>query len=314
MVTPPDLPLLPAVDLPIWRQQIRADFFPLWLEPRMPGPFRAHAVVKTRPDCRLAHVRCSSHKATLALGDCKDLNSRWGKLLWLIEGRAHLEQGARSIDIEAGHWVVTEADRPYEMEFDEGATFAVMVCASDDSGAWRNLASRIGSHALPTHDASRLALGSVLAAAAADVALESDSCSVLRYSVRHYLEIAAGRADETPRQNHPSTRHLLAAAQSFVLSHLPRPDLRPDTIAAAISISRRTLYKAFAEAGESPQAYVQRMRLLRAKEWLGDPRHSHRSLTDLAMALGFNDAAYFSRAFRRQFGRTPSALRHAART
>ncbi|MBN9423018.1 MAG: helix-turn-helix domain-containing protein [Candidatus Accumulibacter sp.] len=40
-----------------------------------------------------------------------------------------------------------------------------------------------------------------------------------------------------------------------------------------------------------------------------DPRRNNHSISEVAFSLGFNDAAHFSRAFRRCFGRTPSEWR-----
>lgn len=61
------------------------------------------------------------------------------------------------------------------------------------------------------------------------------------------------------------------------------------------------------QTGESPQNYVERVRLSLADEWL---RAGGRSVSEIADALGFRSPFYFSRRFRKAFGKSPSS--HAA--
>ena len=42
---------------------------------------------------------------------------------------------------------------------------------------------------------------------------------------------------------------------------------------------------------------------------LHDQGAAHMRVTDVALAVGFQDISYFNRAFRRKFGETPSAAR-----
>ena len=45
------------------------------------------------------------------------------------------------------------------------------------------------------------------------------------------------------------------------------------------------------------------------RDSLCDPALAARSISEIAVAWGFNDAAHFSRAFRARFGRSPRELR-----
>jgi AraC-like DNA-binding protein len=105
---------------------------------------------------------------------------------------------------------------------------------------------------------------------------------------------------------------LLSEARQYVRQHLDRHDLSPDQIAAAIHVSRRTLYHAFELAGETPQAMVQRLRLERCRDVLSHAGGQGPSITQLALEFGFADPAYFTRVFRQRFGSTPSQYRAQA--
>jgi AraC family transcriptional regulator, positive regulator of tynA and feaB len=99
------------------------------------------------------------------------------------------------------------------------------------------------------------------------------------------------------------------AARRLVQQQLHDPELAPDRLAAALHVSRRTMFNAFAAAGETPQAFLLRSRLERCRERLGSEDAARVSITQVALDAGFVDLAHFSRAFRRHFGYTPSQAR-----
>ena len=100
---------------------------------------------------------------------------------------------------------------------------------------------------------------------------------------------------------------LRALAQSVIRANLTRPDLTPETIAAALRISRATLYRVFAPEDGVMQV-VHRERLLAVRDALNDPFEA-RSLARLADAYGIGSPSQLSRGFRRQFGMVPKAWR-----
>ena len=76
-------------------------------------------------------------------------------------------------------------------------------------------------------------------------------------------------------------------------------------------VSRSCLYRAFqAEFGCPPSAYLTRYRIQRAKQLL---RHSALTVGAVAASVGFEDPYYFSRAFRRETGMSPTEYRGAGR-
>jgi AraC-like DNA-binding protein len=91
------------------------------------------------------------------------------------------------------------------------------------------------------------------------------------------------------------------------------PGLSSERIARALSISTRLLQRIFAERNESPMAHVWEERIDRAARLLADPRATHRSVTEIAFACGFNDTTHFGRVFAARMAMTPTQWRRRAR-
>jgi AraC-like DNA-binding protein len=83
----------------------------------------------------------------------------------------------------------------------------------------------------------------------------------------------------------------------------------PAQVARALGMAERTLKRKLAEQGTSYSALLDRQRQTRALELL----RTEASIDAVAERLGYSDAANFTRAFRRWTGKSPRAVRKAAR-
>lgn len=101
-----------------------------------------------------------------------------------------------------------------------------------------------------------------------------------------------------------------ARIDRWLRTHLAQP-LRIADLAAHCGFGMRRFHQLFIEAfGETPHRYLQRLRLDTSLALLADPR---RSLTDVALDVGFGDQSAYTHAFTRRFGLAPGqwrALRH----
>jgi AraC family transcriptional regulator, positive regulator of tynA and feaB len=94
------------------------------------------------------------------------------------------------------------------------------------------------------------------------------------------------------------------AVKAYVGDHLQDPGLNATTIAAALHVSKRTLYRLFAENGDSLAAYIRRERLRRAK-WELEARAAV-SIREVALRWGFLNGGHFAKLFLEEFGSRPS--------
>ena len=100
-----------------------------------------------------------------------------------------------------------------------------------------------------------------------------------------------------------------AAAAGYIHAHAEEP-LTVATVAEAVGLSANYLGELFkAEFGLSVHDYVNRLRIERARDLLA---LSDRSVTDIALAVGFDGPSYFGKVFRRATGHTPRAYRNLA--
>jgi AraC-like DNA-binding protein/effector-binding domain-containing protein len=84
-------------------------------------------------------------------------------------------------------------------------------------------------------------------------------------------------------------------------------DMPLSALAARAGLSPFYLHRVFsAVAGETPKQYGLRLRLSRAAAWL---LTSDEPVLRIALSCGFRSPEVFTRAFRRQFGTTPTAYR-----
>ncbi|MGH8221284.1 MAG: helix-turn-helix domain-containing protein [Steroidobacteraceae bacterium] len=100
------------------------------------------------------------------------------------------------------------------------------------------------------------------------------------------------------------------AALALIDSELADPDLDAKRIAAAQRISRRRLDEIMVTAIGTPlTAHIWQRRLEQAASDLLEPKLAAKTVTQIAFAAGFEDAAHFTRAFKRRHRCTPSAWR-----
>jgi AraC family transcriptional regulator len=92
----------------------------------------------------------------------------------------------------------------------------------------------------------------------------------------------------------------------YIREHISEP-LNRETLASVAGFSVPHFHRVFtAHVGESAASYVRRLRLERAGRKL---RMGAVDITQVALAAGYDTHAAFSKAFKQQFGLSPSEFR-----
>jgi YesN/AraC family two-component response regulator len=113
---------------------------------------------------------------------------------------------------------------------------------------------------------------------------------------------------ERSRKLSSEAQRLVRQAMAYIHQHYAEPISRAD-LARHVALSQDYLTACFRrELGVTPVAYLNRYRVHQARRLLVD---TDKSITEIALEVGFSDSGYFSRVFRREVGLSPEAYRHA---
>lgn len=103
---------------------------------------------------------------------------------------------------------------------------------------------------------------------------------------------------------------LLDRARRLVQQNVGAVNFGPLQLCRMLGVSRSRLYRLFEPIGGVAH-YIHRQRLLSAHAALADPLNNSQ-IVEVAERVGFSDPSAFSRAFRQEFGYSPSYARAAA--
>lgn len=93
---------------------------------------------------------------------------------------------------------------------------------------------------------------------------------------------------------------------NYLEEHLDEGELALDDVAEQYGTSRRQLERTFKDhVGVSPKRYLRDLRLLRGRSLLAE---TDMSVTEVAIACGFNSTTTFSKRFRDAFGTSPHSF------
>ena len=105
----------------------------------------------------------------------------------------------------------------------------------------------------------------------------------------------------------PEDEKFKATLLDFLDKNIDNAELNALDIAAAMNISRSALFdKAGHILGKAPMELLRERRIQKAAELLKSPEYT---ISQIAYMCGFSDSHYFSRAFKKHYGQSPSSFR-----
>jgi AraC-like DNA-binding protein len=229
-----------------------------------------------------------------------------------LSGKSLNRQGGREAVLEAGDFTLCDASQPYSVSFSEANH---MLCIKTPTPA---LSERLG-------DLGRLVCVP-MSGSSGPGAILSGFLRTLWSQIRDEDDLGSGETVSNvvidliglayqplcKGLSNPSAQaQWLSRARTVIEDRLCEPELGAAAIAQELGVSPRYVQMLFASAQTTPSAYILDRRLKLAAERLA--RAEGLCVTDVAMAVGFNDLTHFGRAFRRRFGVTPRAWRDGRR-
>jgi AraC-like DNA-binding protein len=301
--------------LATWREVYGRGIGSVDIEPIGDAPFRADVTFSLLPDAHIAvGSRTPAHyRVTRELVG----RGRDGIAISILRsGAARATQFGKELINGVGSASVLSSDAPSTSTLHSDGSFITLGLSRPAIAALvPNLSSAFGRPIPSENRALRLLTRYLDIVQAGD---ELENREIAHSVSTHIFDLAAlalgargDSADIAKQRGAKAAR--LAAIRSDILGRLGHGDLSADGIAASHGISSRYLRKLFEEEGSSFSSFVLAERLIGARRMLVDRYYAHLNIAQIAYQNGFGDISYFNRAFRRQFGATPSDFREAAR-
>ena len=296
----------------LWREQASKAFVELDVSFDGQGDCNGH-LSKTRID-DWACTRISSSVSTVQRKSAaiKRSDADCFLLSLQLEGSSTIIQDNRRSDLGRGDIVIYDTTRPYELRLNSPNTQLVFEIPRSDCD--RTLANHL-----------QLTARKVEASTATTASYRETLLSVLQSSARgnttHHELLAAldllallySSNDDPAGITRPLDSSLrLRSIKNYVMGNIGDPALSQASVASRFGISRRYLNRLFEKHESSFASWLREERLARCHRDLGSVEHSQASVLDIACKWGFNDAAHFSRIFKKRYQLTPLEHRRSS--
>jgi AraC-like DNA-binding protein len=229
-------------------------------------------------------------------------------------GEGVVQQDGRSARLQPGDFALYDSTRPYTLQF--MADFQQIVLRLPGPAlrtALRRASDLTASTVGSARGAGHLMINMIRTLADDIGTLAPASAHAVAESVTQIL--VAGLSTLPGSQAAPASHRaawLRAQIQACIRARLADPGLGVAGIAGQLRMSPSSLHRAWQGEACSITEWIWAQRLDAARRDLADPAQRGRSVSAVAFAWGFNDAAHFSRAFRARFGCAPRDLRGTA--
>jgi AraC-like DNA-binding protein len=231
-------------------------------------------------------------------------------LAMLLEGAARLDDGRGPTQVAAGDIVLGPTGMAAALQLE--TRFRLLLITAPRVALDHRLvapkAVRVG-HLPAARGVNHVFSGMLRATADALEDLTDDQLRPVELAVTEFLVACLATEIAAPRGPAALRAAQLHRVRQTIETLLAEPDLTLRRVAEAEGVSTRYLQKLFAGSGESFSTYVRLRRLERCRLDLLSPRYGGNSISTICFHWGFNGSAHFSRAFRRQYGKSPREYR-----
>lgn len=292
-----------------WRELIGQSFAALRLSTPDEAVFRADLRTVHLEDVHLFDMATGPHEVVRTAELVARDTGAYCKLSLQLAGSVVLSQDGRTCTLEPGDLGLYVADRPYRLQYEREQhslviTFPQSFVQLTPAQVGRVTATRVGQDR---------GLGRVAAPMFRELAENLDILQgphAMRL-VRSALDMLVSvLSSEVLGAGGAGAEDLLVQqASAYIEDHLDDPDLSPGRIAAALYVSVRQLHSRFAAQDLTVSAFIRARRLEGIRQRLGDPLCRAETVNTISIRHGLLDPAHVSKAFKAEFGETPSSYR-----
>jgi AraC family transcriptional activator of tynA and feaB len=232
-------------------------------------------------------------------------------LMMQRSGRTIVGQQRRMCALEAGDICVLDEQFPFTMEGEGGGEFIFLRMPRLAMLSRNPHLEHQTAIALLSVEPAVSLVGQTLSAVLRTAPFMRESQR--RAAVVAMIELL-GTIEARSEEGAGSAWWRVQAALSFIELYFAVHGLSAEDVAQAQRISRRRLDQLLRETiGLTITGQIWKRRLDQAAADLADPGRKHATASQIAFANGFEDAAHFTRAFRRSYGHSPLQWRQYCR-
>ncbi len=137
----------------------------------------------------------------------------------------------------------------------------------------------------------------------AELALKVHNLVLLREKLQAHLK-GTLLSQATPAVATSANELFVAKAKAFIEAHMKDETLSVETLAAELNLGREQCYRKInALTGFSPSVFIRKLRIQKADQLLAA---KWGPISQVAYEVGFENPSYFGRAFKEEFGKSPS--------
>ncbi|WP_191089338.1 AraC-like ligand-binding domain-containing protein [Microbacterium radiodurans] len=298
-----------VLDLDPFRNAVGEAVVNLDVRARDPESFRGALRGQAAGDVHVLTVAAAAHSVHRTESLIRGAAQHYFKFSLIEAGTGMIVQDGRETTLRAGDMTFYDTDRPYSLICEDDTRMSIVMFPKDLLALPSDRLARMTATRLGTDSPVGSLVRPYLASLSGQVR-DLDAHTARRLS-RTAVDMVATLVEEGMGAAASSSAHesLRSRVLGYIDENLASPELSPPAIAAAHYISVRHLHALFNDQGTTVSTVIRNRRLERCYDELIDPRGVDRSVTSIALANGFVDAAHFSRTFRAHYGVPPSGIR-----
>ncbi|MGF2949045.1 AraC-like ligand-binding domain-containing protein [Microbacterium alcoholitolerans] len=300
-----------------WRDAVNHSFVPLMADnpdPEERRRFTGALVAQPLARANVATVSGSPVRVTRSERQIARSDPGHIKLSLQLDGYSVITQDGRDAALAPGDFAFYDTTRPYTLDFAERHRMFVVMLPAEALHVDRQTLS----HLTALRFSGRQGLGAIASSFLGALSSQLDIASLnetLSLSDAVFDMLSAVIADRmgTLGLLDPDIyrRTLKSHIEAHIYARLDDSTLTVSSVAAAHHISVRYLQKLFEDQQETVSGWIRHRRLEASRRDLASPA-SPQTIASIGARWGFTDAAAFTRAFRHQYGLTPSEYRASA--
>lgn len=296
------------MNLPQWIAGAQESFGSLSIEAPAPDNFQASVRRASLGDVHLFDMQTPAHTVTREPAAADLAQGGYCKLSLQLEGQATITQDGRTCTLEAGSLALYVTSRPYRLDYRADQRSLIVLFPQKFVHLGSDYLGLIT--ATPVRDCQGLGKFAVPLFEQLATNLEElrgpHALALVRSALEMLLTVMVAESKQAGRQ--PSNM-LYYQAVAYIEEHLAEPDLGPGRIAEALYVSLRHLHGRFAAQDQSVSRFIRTRRLERIREDLANPLYRADSVQVISARYALFDPSYVSKAFRAEYGESPSAYR-----